>query len=75
MTSCSWPTTPPSWSPNNNPADVAALLALPLDGKTLDEVRAALIGKIGENMSIRRFQRFETHGKLASYISRHRASA
>jgi elongation factor Ts len=52
----------------NNPADVAALLALPLDGKTLDEVRAALIGKIGENMSIRRFQRFETTGKLASYI-------
>lgn len=51
-----------------NPADVAALLALPLDGKTLDEVRAALIGKIGENMSIRRFQRFETTGKLASYI-------
>jgi len=52
----------------HNPADVAALLALPLDGKTLDEVRAALIGKIGENMSIRRFQRFETTGKLASYI-------
>ena len=52
----------------NNPADVAALLALPLDGKTLDEVRAALIGKIGENMSIRRFQRFETTGKLASYL-------
>ena len=51
-----------------NPADVAALLALPLDGKTLDDVRAALIGKIGENMSIRRFQRFETTGKLASYI-------
>jgi elongation factor Ts len=52
----------------NNPADVAALLALPLDGKTLDEVRTALIGKIGENMSIRRFQRFETTGKLASYL-------
>lgn len=52
----------------NNPADVAALLALPLDGKTLDEVRSALIGKIGENMSIRRFQRFETTGKLASYL-------
>ncbi|MBJ7310610.1 translation elongation factor Ts [Rugamonas sp. CCM 8940] len=52
----------------HNPADVAALLALPLDGKTLDEVRAALIGKIGENMSIRRFQRFETTGKLASYL-------
>ncbi|CAN7371160.1 translation elongation factor Ts [Pseudoduganella sp. LjRoot289] len=53
----------------NNPADVAALLALPAaDGKTLDEVRAALIGKIGENMSIRRFQRFETTAKLASYL-------
>jgi elongation factor Ts len=52
----------------HNPADVAALLALPLDGKTLDEVRAALIGKIGENMAIRRFQRFETSAKLASYL-------
>jgi len=52
----------------NNPADVAALLALPLDGKTLDEVRAALIGKIGENMVIRRFQRFDTGVKLASYL-------
>ena len=52
----------------HNPADVAALLALPLDGKTLDDVRAALIGKIGENMSIRRFQRFDTSAKLASYL-------
>ncbi|HEX8404066.1 MAG TPA: translation elongation factor Ts [Duganella sp.] len=53
----------------HNPADVAALLALPAgDGQTLDEVRAALIGKIGENMSIRRFQRFETTAKLASYL-------
>ena len=51
-----------------NPADVAALLALPVDGKTLDDVRTGLIGKIGENMSIRRFQRFETTGKLASYL-------
>lgn len=51
-----------------NPADVAALVALPLDGKTVEEQRAALIGRIGENMSIRRFQRFETTGKLASYL-------
>jgi elongation factor Ts len=51
-----------------NPADVAALSALPLDGKTVEEVRSALVGKIGENMSIRRFQRFETTGKLASYL-------
>jgi elongation factor Ts len=53
----------------NNPANVEALLALPAgEGKTLDEVRTALIGKIGENMSIRRFQRFETTAKLASYL-------
>ena len=51
-----------------NPADVAALLALPLDGKTVDEQRAALIGRIGENMSIRRFKRFDTGSKLTSYL-------
>jgi elongation factor Ts len=50
------------------PADVAALSALPLDGKTVEEIRSALIGKIGENMSIRRFQRFETAAKLVSYL-------
>lgn len=53
---------------DKNPADVAALSALPMEGKTVDEVRSALIGKIGENMSIRRFQRFETSAKLASYL-------
>jgi len=52
----------------HNPADVAALSALPLNGKTVDEVRAALVGKIGENMSIRRFTRYETAGKLSSYV-------
>lgn len=52
----------------HNPADVAALLALPLNDSTVDAVRAALIGKIGENMSIRRFQRFETNSKLTSYL-------
>ncbi|MEC4719453.1 translation elongation factor Ts [Noviherbaspirillum sp. CPCC 100848] len=51
-----------------NPADVAALSALPVDGKTLEEVRAALVGKIGENMSIRRFKRYETGSKLVSYL-------
>ena len=53
---------------DHNPADVAALSALPFDGKTIDEVRAALVGKIGENMSFRRFKRFETTGKLVSYL-------
>jgi elongation factor Ts len=44
------------------------LSALPLDGKTVEEVRAALVGKIGENMSIRRFKRYETGAKLTSYL-------
>lgn len=52
----------------NNPADVAALSALPLDGKTVEQQRTALIGRIGENMSIRRFKRFETGPKLTSYL-------
>ncbi len=51
-----------------NPADLAALSALSLDGKTVEEQRATLIGRIGENMSIRRFTRFETTAKLASYL-------
>jgi elongation factor Ts len=51
-----------------NPADVAALSALPLEGSTVDAVRLALVGKIGENVSIRRFARFETANKLASYL-------
>ncbi|MEB0233353.1 elongation factor Ts, partial [Undibacterium sp. 10I3] len=52
----------------HNPVDVAAVGALPLDGKTVEEVRAALIGKIGENMSFRRFARFDSSAKLASYL-------
>jgi elongation factor Ts len=51
-----------------NPADVAALSALDIGGQTFDQLRSALIGKIGENMTVRRFQRFETTGKLASYL-------
>src|SRR5690625_4669648 len=42
------------------PADVEALLALPLEDSTVDKVRSELIGRIGENISIRRFERFES---------------
>jgi len=51
-----------------NPADVAALSALPLADGTVESVRTALIGKIGENVSIRRFQRVAATGKLSSYL-------
>ena len=56
----------------NNPADIAALGALPYSqdgfGPTLEDVRKGLIGKIGENMSFRRFKRFAGTHKLASYL-------
>jgi elongation factor Ts len=52
----------------HHPADVAALSALPLESSTVDAVRLALIGKIGENVSVRRFVRFESANKLASYL-------
>lgn len=51
-----------------NPADVAALSALEIDGTRVEARRAVLIGKIGENMSIRRFKRFAGDAKLISYL-------
>jgi elongation factor Ts len=52
----------------NNPADVAALSALKINGEVVEDARAQLIGKIGENVTIRRFVRFAAQGKLANYI-------
>ena len=56
----------------HDPADVAALSALPLSqdgfGPTVEDVRKGLVGKIGENMSIRRFKRWSGGGKLAHYL-------
>ena len=56
----------------HNPADLAALGALPYTqdsfGPTLEEVRKGLIGKIGENMSFRRFKRAAGGAKIANYL-------
>jgi len=56
----------------NNPADATALSALPYSqdgfGPTLEDVRKGLIGKIGENMTFRRFKRFASGAKLATYL-------
>ena len=56
----------------NNPADIAALGALAYEqegfGPTLEDVRKGLIGKIGENMSFRRFKRNAGGSKLANYL-------
>jgi elongation factor Ts len=50
------------------PADVEAISRLPYKGTTVDEARKALIGKIGENVTIRRFARLAAQGRLASYV-------
>ena len=56
----------------HNPDDIGALGALPHAqdgfGPTLEDVRKGLIGKIGENMSFRRFKRFGSGNKLATYL-------
>ena len=52
----------------HNPADIAAASALPMDGATVEETRAQLAGKIGENITPRRFVRIAAQGKLSSYV-------
>jgi elongation factor Ts len=51
-----------------SPADVAALSALPLGEGTVETARAALVGRIGENMSVRRFARLQANGRIAHYV-------
>ena len=51
-----------------NPADVAAVAALNLGSNSVEDTRTQLIGKIGENISVRRFVRVAAQGKLASYV-------
>jgi len=57
---------------SGKPADIAALGALAYSqdgfGPTLEDVRKGLIGKIGENMSFRRFKRFAAGSQLAAYL-------
>ncbi|MCX7673966.1 MAG: translation elongation factor Ts [Thiobacillaceae bacterium] len=52
----------------HDPADVAALSAMKMNGRTVEEVRTELVGRIGENMSIRRFARLRAQGRLVSYV-------
>jgi len=50
-------------------ADVEALLATSLpNGDTLEDARKALVMKLGENISVRRFVRFDAQGQLAQYL-------
>jgi elongation factor Ts len=51
-----------------NPADVAALSALSIGGKSVEETRQALVQKIGENITVRRFERLQTAARIAHYV-------
>jgi elongation factor Ts len=53
---------------SKSPADVAALSALPLGDGTVEATRTTLVGRIGENMSIRRFARMQAKGRISSYV-------
>jgi elongation factor Ts len=53
---------------NSTAADIEAVAALPMSGATVEETRAQLVGKIGENITPRRFARPVVQGKLASYV-------
>jgi elongation factor Ts len=50
------------------PDDVAALSSLPYQGSTVEEARKALVGKIGENITVRRFARLDAKGRIAQYV-------
>ncbi|TMG95194.1 MAG: elongation factor Ts, partial [Betaproteobacteria bacterium] len=52
----------------SSPADLAALGALRLGLATVEEARKALVGRIGENISVRRFARIEARGRLSQYV-------
>jgi len=51
-----------------NPSDVTALASLPLGASSVEETRKALVGRIGENMSIRRFARLDAKGRIVDYV-------
>lgn len=56
----------------DKPTDVAALMALAVDGTTLEEARTGLVAKIGENISVRRFELVESSAKVGSYVHMNR---
>ncbi len=51
-----------------NPTDISALAALRLGSATVEETRTALVGRIGENMSLRRFARIAAKGRIGRYV-------
>ena len=53
---------------DSNPSSVEELALVTLEGKTIEEMRTGLIGKIGENITPRRFQLLQAKGSLHAYL-------
>src|SRR5688572_32552595 len=53
---------------NENPADVTAVSNLKIGGETVETIRQKLVQKIGENITVRRFERVQAKGKLVPYV-------
>ena len=53
---------------SEKPADIAAVASLKMGNSTVEDARTQLVGKIGENITPRRFLIAEAKGKLASYV-------
>jgi elongation factor Ts len=51
-----------------NPANIEALTSLNMSLGNAEEVRAQLVGKVGENITPRRFVRYQTTGQITSYV-------
>jgi elongation factor Ts len=51
-----------------NPANIDALTSLNMGSGNAEEVRAQLVGKVGENITPRRFIRYQTTGQIVSYV-------
>ena len=50
------------------PADIGALMAVEVDGQTLEGARLALVAKVGENIAVRRFATIETDANVGAYV-------
>ena len=51
-----------------NPANIEALTSLNMGSGNAEEVRAQLVGKVGENITPRRFIRYQSTGQIVSYV-------
>lgn len=52
---------------SREPADVGELLAMEIDGDSVETLRRALVAKVGENISVRRFELVSSNGVIGAY--------